>query len=173
MRRRGESRTDWKKADATTEAELEASIAADPDDVRELDWTHAVIGLPPRKQDIHIRLDENVLSWFKRSGKGYQTRINSVLRAFVQSRLGQKPASTIPKRGVARSGRASSSRAEIVKRGAEQHEPERQGRGRIYVEAHDHDVDGAMNRAVRHPQYDEGPRRIEIERIDLIGDEQI
>jgi len=35
LRRRGESRTDWTKVDAMTEAELEASIAADPDDVHD------------------------------------------------------------------------------------------------------------------------------------------
>jgi uncharacterized protein (DUF4415 family) len=86
-RGRGESRTDWTKADAMTEADLEASIAADPDEAHDqADWTHAVIGLPPRKQDIHIRLDADVLDWFKRTGKGYQTRINNVLRAFVDSR---------------------------------------------------------------------------------------
>ena len=47
LRRRGESRTDWTKVDAMTEAELEASIAADPDDVHEPpDWNQAVLGLP-------------------------------------------------------------------------------------------------------------------------------
>jgi uncharacterized protein (DUF4415 family) len=86
-RRRGESRTDWTRADTMTEADLEVSIAADPDETRDqADWTRAVIGLPPRKQDIHIRLDADVLDWFRRSGKGYQTRINNVLRAFVDSR---------------------------------------------------------------------------------------
>jgi uncharacterized protein (DUF4415 family) len=86
-RRRGESLTDWTKTDAMTEAELEASIATDPDEEHDkVDWTLAVIGLPPRKQDIHIRLDADVLDWFKRTGKGYQTRINNVLRAFVDSR---------------------------------------------------------------------------------------
>ena len=50
MRRRGESCTDWTKVDAMTEAELDASIAADPDDVHETpDWSQAVLGLPPRK----------------------------------------------------------------------------------------------------------------------------
>jgi uncharacterized protein (DUF4415 family) len=83
----GEDRTDWGKVDATTKKRLSASVAADPDDVHEeLDWTQAVIGVPPRKQDIHIRLDADVLSWFKKTGKGYQTRINHVLRAFVESR---------------------------------------------------------------------------------------
>ena len=50
MRRRGESCTDWTKVDAMTEAELDASIAADPDDVHETpDWSQAVLGLPPQK----------------------------------------------------------------------------------------------------------------------------
>jgi uncharacterized protein (DUF4415 family) len=87
MRRRGKSRTDWTKVDAMTEADLKASIAADPDDVHdEVDWTQAVVGLPPRKQGIHIRVDVDVLAWFKETGKGYQTRINNVLRAFMESR---------------------------------------------------------------------------------------
>ena len=86
MRRRGESRSDWARVAAMTEQELEASIAADPDDAREVDWTQAFVGMPPRKQDIHIRLDADVLGWFKGTGKGYQTRINNVLRAFVESR---------------------------------------------------------------------------------------
>ena len=63
MRRRGESRTDWARVDAMTEAELEASIAADPDDVHEVpDWSQAIPGLPPRKEHINIRIDTDVLA---------------------------------------------------------------------------------------------------------------
>ena len=92
MRRRGEDLTDWKRVEATTEAELEASIAADPDDIHEeLDWTKAIIGLPPRKKDIHIRIDSDILDWFKNSGPGYQTKMNNVLRAFVQNRQALRP----------------------------------------------------------------------------------
>jgi uncharacterized protein (DUF4415 family) len=87
MRRRGESRTDWAKVDAMTEAELEASIAADPDDVHEApDWSQTVLGLPPRKEHINIRIDADVLAWFKQTGRGHQIRMNNVLRAFVESR---------------------------------------------------------------------------------------
>jgi uncharacterized protein (DUF4415 family) len=87
MLARGGSRSDWATVKDMTEKELEASIAADPDDVHEpIDWTRAVKGLPPRKQDIHIRIDEDVLDWFRQAGRGYQTRINSVLRAFMESR---------------------------------------------------------------------------------------
>jgi uncharacterized protein (DUF4415 family) len=89
LRRKGASRTDWAKVDAMSEAELRASIAADPDDIHaELDWTRAVKGLPPRKQPIKLRLDADILAWFRSTGKGYQTRINSVLRAFVETKKG-------------------------------------------------------------------------------------
>jgi len=87
MRRRGEARTDWAKVDAMTEEELEARIAADPDDIHEeLDWSKAIKGLPPMKRHINIRIDADVLDWFRATGRGYQTRINNVLRAFVESR---------------------------------------------------------------------------------------
>jgi uncharacterized protein (DUF4415 family) len=84
---RGESRTDWARVKRMTEEELEATITADPDDVHApLDWNKAVKGLPPAKRDIHLRIDADVLDWFKQAGRGYQTRINEVLRAFVESR---------------------------------------------------------------------------------------
>lgn len=71
----------------TTQEELEAQIAADPDDVHEpLDWTDAVVGIPPRKEPIKLRIDADVLEWFRATGKGYQTRMNNALRAFVESR---------------------------------------------------------------------------------------
>jgi uncharacterized protein (DUF4415 family) len=41
---------------------------------------------PPAKETITIRLDADVLAWFRRRGRGYQTRINRVLRLFVQAR---------------------------------------------------------------------------------------
>lgn len=84
---RGEDRTNWAKADALTGAKLEASIRADVDDVHaEPDWTQAIIGIPAPKDHINIRVDHDVLQWFKSNGKGYQTLMNNVLRAFVQTR---------------------------------------------------------------------------------------
>ncbi len=87
MLARGGSRTDWAAVRAMTENELEASIAADPDDIHEpIDWTLAVEGMPPRKRDIHIRIDEDVLDWFRQARRGYQTRINNLLQALMESR---------------------------------------------------------------------------------------
>ena len=83
----GEDPTNWDKIDAATGSKLEASIRADVDDVRgEPDWTQAIVGIPAPKDHINIRVDPDVLQWFKSNGKGYQTLINNVLRAFVQTR---------------------------------------------------------------------------------------
>lgn len=83
---RGEDRTDWAKADTMTGKKLEKSIRADPDDLQaEPDWTLAVMGVPAPKDHINIRVDHDVVEWFKARGRGYQTLMNDVLRAFVQS----------------------------------------------------------------------------------------
>jgi uncharacterized protein (DUF4415 family) len=84
---RGEDRTNWRKAKAMMGKKLEASIRADGDDLRgEPDWTKAIIEVPAPKDHINIRIDHDVLEWFRASGRGYQTLMNNVLRAFVQSR---------------------------------------------------------------------------------------
>ena len=84
---RGEDRTNWDKIDAATDSKLEASIRADVDDVRgEPDWTQAIVGIPAPKDHINIRIDHDVLQWFRSNGKGYQTLMNNVLRACVQTR---------------------------------------------------------------------------------------
>jgi uncharacterized protein (DUF4415 family) len=84
---RGEDRTNWERIDAATGSKLEASIRVDVDDVRgEPDWTQAIVGIPAPKDHINIRIDHDVLQWFRSNGRGYQTLMNNVLRAFVQTR---------------------------------------------------------------------------------------
>lgn len=50
------------------------------------DWSKAVVGkfYRPIKRPLTIRLDADVLAWLKRSGKGYQTRINALLRTAME-----------------------------------------------------------------------------------------
>jgi uncharacterized protein (DUF4415 family) len=86
MRARGESRSDWKAAEAMAPADVER-LADEEDGPLPAGWENTVdVGLPEPRQAIHIRLDPEVLRWFKAHGPGYQTRINAVLRAFVQAR---------------------------------------------------------------------------------------
>jgi len=85
---RGEDRTNWAKVESVTGAKLEASIQTDVDEIPgEPDWTRAVMGMPAPKDHINIRVDRDVLAWFRSNGRGYQTLMNNVLRAFVQTRL--------------------------------------------------------------------------------------
>lgn len=86
MRRRGESRSDWDAAQRKPQAEVERLAEAEDGPLPE-GWESTVeIGLPARKQAVHMRLDADVLEWFRAHGPGYQTRINAVLRSFVQAR---------------------------------------------------------------------------------------
>jgi uncharacterized protein (DUF4415 family) len=86
------SRTDWDRLDAMTEQEIEANARADPEWEGDLDvdWSKAVLVMPRRKEAISIRLDEDVLSFFKSMGSGYQTRINAVLRHFMEQSHGKR-----------------------------------------------------------------------------------
>jgi len=90
--RRMKGRTDWKRLREMTDEEIEKSIANDPDwaEFRDIDWSKAEIVIPVKKKAISIRVDEDVLDYFKRSGAGYQRRINAVLRSFVQEKSRKK-----------------------------------------------------------------------------------
>jgi uncharacterized protein (DUF4415 family) len=47
------------------------------------DWSK--VRVPAGKTSIHVRIDSEVLDWFKSSGKGYQTLMNSVLRSYYEA----------------------------------------------------------------------------------------
>lgn len=83
-RRKG--RTNWEKLRKLTDEEIEASIASDPDWSDDWNWSEAVLVIPPKKKAISIRVDEDVLDYFKKGGSGYQRRINAVLRSYMQQK---------------------------------------------------------------------------------------
>src|SRR5437870_3990386 len=82
--RRG--KTDWAAVDALTDEEIEAAVRDDPDAVPlDFDWSEAVLVMPPKKKTaISIRVDSDVLDFFKQEGSGYQRRMNAVLRSYVE-----------------------------------------------------------------------------------------
>lgn len=73
--------------DAISDEDIDRAIADDPD--ASPIWTdemfaEATRGGPLRKGYVHIGIDQDVLNFFKKDGKGYQTRINKVLRTFME-----------------------------------------------------------------------------------------
>ena len=90
-RAHGESRSDLPRVRAKSEADLERDIASDPDWYGEpAEWYKAAGAVMPiTKQALSLRLDTDVLEWFRSQGPGYQTRINAVLRAFVARQSGR------------------------------------------------------------------------------------
>ncbi len=52
---------------------------------RQADWVNLKVAWPQRKEAISLRIDQDILAWFRDRGPGYQTRINAVLRAFVDA----------------------------------------------------------------------------------------
>lgn len=80
-------KTDWAKVDALTDAAIRKAVASDPDAPPLLtgDWFRNARLVLPAKRPIAIRLDEDLVEWFKRQGPGYQTRMNAVLRAYVEA----------------------------------------------------------------------------------------
>jgi uncharacterized protein (DUF4415 family) len=89
---RGESKSDWARVDAMTDADIEAAMRDDPDwaDFRDIDWSKVVAVYPIPKGAISIRLDRDVIDFFKSTGKGYQTRMNAVLRHYMEEILKKK-----------------------------------------------------------------------------------
>jgi uncharacterized protein (DUF4415 family) len=79
-------KSDLNKLRNLSDAEIEASIANDPDWSDDWNWSEAVLVIPPKKKAISIRVDEDVLDYFKKEGAGYQRRINAVLRSYMQQK---------------------------------------------------------------------------------------
>ena len=82
-----DSQTDWERVKNMTEAEIEAAAASDVD-AQPTDsafWANAEVVMPQRKRAISLRVDSDVLEWFKSHGRGYQTRMNAVLRAYMEA----------------------------------------------------------------------------------------
>jgi uncharacterized protein (DUF4415 family) len=78
--------TNWKRVRTASDSDIREAVKSDPEahptDVNF--WKQAKVVLPKTKQTITIRLDADLLSWLRRQ-KGYQTRINSVLRTYMEA----------------------------------------------------------------------------------------
>ena len=87
-RKATEPRTNWKRVRSRTVAQIRAGIRKDPDinPTDEVFWAKAKVVMPRSKKTITMRLDADILDWF-RGNSGYQTRINAILRAYMNAQL--------------------------------------------------------------------------------------
>jgi uncharacterized protein (DUF4415 family) len=76
------SRTDFKKLSRMRDKDIDFSeISTLGHDF----FKKAIIQMPVAKSSVSIRLDRDILDWFKKQGRGYQTRINAVLRTYYSA----------------------------------------------------------------------------------------
>lgn len=78
--------TDFAALDAMTDDDIARAVAEDPDVAPlDIDWSKARVVLPPGKDNVTLRVDRDVLAWFRSTGKGFHTRMNAVLRAYMEA----------------------------------------------------------------------------------------
>jgi len=86
-----EPKTDWRRLRSMTDEEVHTALIDDPDaqPTDETFWKDARVVMPRRKETVTMRLDAELLEWF-RSERGYQTRINAILRAYMNAHAGDR-----------------------------------------------------------------------------------
>jgi uncharacterized protein (DUF4415 family) len=83
MARRGKTKTDWKRVEAMKDDDI--IVDGDSPEITAEMWRNAVVtDRRPPKKNITLRIDAEIIDWFKARGKGYQTRMNAVLRVFIE-----------------------------------------------------------------------------------------
>jgi uncharacterized protein (DUF4415 family) len=87
MRAAGKTLTDWKAA-----AMKPVPDGSNPDDaMQRIEWATTELPMPKRKEHTNLRIDADVLAFFRGQGRGYQTKINAVLRSYVEQVANRKP----------------------------------------------------------------------------------
>lgn len=83
---KAEPASDWRRLRGMTDEAAHTAVLSDPE-IRPTDedfWKTAHVVLPEAKKTVTMRLDADLLTWFRRQ-RGYQTRINAILRAYMNA----------------------------------------------------------------------------------------
>ena len=94
-------KTDWRRLRSMTDDEIHAAIIDDPDaqPTDEAFWRDARVVMPRQKKTVTMRLDADLLEWFRRE-PGYQTRINAILRAYMSAHASDRSPATVTRTGA-------------------------------------------------------------------------
>jgi len=78
--------TDYARLDAMTDEDIAKAVAEDPDACPvDADWSDASLVVPAHMRDAVLFVDNDVLAWFRATGMGFHTRMNAVLRAYMEA----------------------------------------------------------------------------------------
>ena len=93
-----EGKTDWPRVDAMTDEEVTANAESDPDarPYTDDEWAEVEFIERPAKVPVGLKLDADVHAWFKSRGRGYQTRINAVLRRYIEAQERRVGVAAVP-----------------------------------------------------------------------------
>ena len=80
-----QSGTDWERLSTMSDKEIDFSDNAE---LNESFFSNATLRMPEPKKSVNIRIDQDVIEWYKHQGPGYQTRMNAVLRMYMQAKSG-------------------------------------------------------------------------------------
>src|ERR1700722_3719226 len=81
---RGEDLTDWERLRNMKDEDIDTSEIPELGDWF---WDKAVLVQPNCKSQLTLRLDTDLLEWLKKAGKGYQTKINAILRSYMMAQV--------------------------------------------------------------------------------------
>jgi uncharacterized protein (DUF4415 family) len=84
---RSKSKTDWKSVDRLSDRQIAKAIESDPDTFDPgAEWIRKTSVPKPvhSKERLTVRFDADMVNWFKRQGRGYQTRMNAILRTYFE-----------------------------------------------------------------------------------------
>ena len=87
----GKAGSDWKRVRSLSDRQVRRAIETDPE-ARATDadfWKNARVVMPKAKETITIRLDADLLEWLRKR-RGYQTRINAVLRTYMEANINSR-----------------------------------------------------------------------------------
>jgi uncharacterized protein (DUF4415 family) len=76
-----ETRTDWDRLNAMRDEEIDTSDSPELG----VDFFKEAVAWPAQKRQVTLRLDPEILEYFKSQGRGYQTAINNVLRRYIET----------------------------------------------------------------------------------------
>ena len=80
-----ERQTDWERVRSMSDEEIEAIAVSDPGTLPASFWDKARPLSLQAKEKLSVQFDADVVEWFRRQGRGYQTRMSAVLRAYIKA----------------------------------------------------------------------------------------